>query len=475
MKDYAVVGGGIGGCCAAALLNHHGYDVVLLEKEPTLGGCASTFKHNGYQYNTGATTVSGYNENGIVRTLFDTLSLTPDLIATDPAIVILQEGKIVHRYQNVTRFVQELQHLHPHPKHDEFWNLVRTIGETFYALHGHYYSNASWSKKLISLLSLLPMVKHFLPYLWGDARTFIEKFYGGISQEYRDFLDAQIIIVAQEKSNKVNFFTAALALGYTFNETHYPVGGMGRVCETLTSAITDVRTSCEVLSIDRRNNHYVLTTHNGIIEAKNLVMGTSHYDSGRWFEDKEIRHYYQRYKKLDNHQSAFILYLTLNTQKSFYHHYQLISKEILPHTLSKALFVSFSDPRDTKLTAQGHYNITASIHTDSRLWLGLPPAEYKRQKKRLQDLLQAWICDTLTIDSNEIIDSFAATPKTFGRYLNRTQLGGNSLSISNFLPRLPSNDTPIKGFYHVGDTTYAAQGWPGVVMGARNLMKVIHG
>jgi len=49
------------------------------------------------------------------------------------------------------------------------------------------------------------------------------------------------------------------------------------------------------------------------------------------------------------------------------------------------------------------------------------------------------------------------------------------LTLANFLPRLPANDTPIKGFYQVGDTAYAAQGWPGVVMGAFNCMRMIDG
>jgi len=475
MKEYAVIGGGIGGCAAAALLNHEAHDVVLLEKEPTLGGCASTFTHHAHQYNAGATTISGYHENGIVRKLFDTLNLTPDLISTDPAITLIQGDKQCIRYRDLDRFIQEIETFYPHAKHREFWTLVHSMGDTFYTMHGHYYSNQSTLKKIRSLLSLFPIVTRFLPYLCGDARTFIEKFYNGISEEYRNFMDAQILIVAQEKSDKVNFFTAALSLGYTFNETHYPVGGMSRVCETLVSKIPDVRTSCEVHSISRQNEYYVLITRHGIIKAKNIVMGTSHYNSAHYFDDQEIQSYYHCYTKLDNHQSAFLLYLTIRTQKIFHHHYQLIAKEVLPHTLSKALFISFSDTSDTHIAIEGHYSITASIHTDSRFWLGLSPVHYKGQKKELHDLLQAWICDTLSIDSNEIIDSFAATPKTFGRYINRTQLGGNALSIANFLPRLPSNDTPIKGLYHVGDTTYAAQGWPGVVMGAHNLMKVIHG
>ncbi len=475
MKEFVVIGGGIGGCSAAALLNHHGHDVVLLEKEPTLGGCASTFSHQGHFYNAGATTLAGYNDNGVVKKLFESLNLTPNLISTDPGIIIVQDGKTLHRGRNVSQFVEELQQIHPHPKHAEFWDLVHQINESFYTLHGHYYSNRSLFKKFLSLLSFIPMAKRFLPYLHQDARTFIEKFYGGISEGYQNFLDAQIRIVAQETSEKVNFFTAALSLAYTFNETHYAVGGMGGVCETLTSKLYDVRTSCEVLRVHKHKEHYTIITSKGIIETKNLIMGTSHYESRQWFDDREIEKYYRKYEKLNNHQSAFLLYMTIRSDKPFHHHYQLISKDILPHTLSQALFVSFSDPQDTDIAPAGCYSITASIHTDTRFWLGLPQAQYKQQKKELHNLLQTWICDTLTIQPNDIIDSFAATPKTFKRYLNRSQLGGNSLSISNLLPLLPANDTPIKGFYHVGDTAYAAQGWPGVVMGAQNLMRVIHG
>lgn len=473
MKEYAIVGGGIGGCSTAALLHHYGHDVTLIEKEPYLGGCASTFTHGGNRYNTGATTISGYQENGILKKLFDTLGLIPDLIETDPGIVIVQKGKSIPRYADVASFVHELQTLHPHPKHAEFWDLIRYINDSFYSMQGYYYSNASLLKKMVSLCSFLPMLGRFVPYVWRDARTFIDTFYGSITQSYRDFLDAQIRIVAQETSENVNFFTAALALGYTFNPTHYPVGGMGHLCDQIISRVPDVRRSTEVLGIERIKDRYILTTNKGRIEAKNLIMGTSHYGNADYFNNPKIRNYYKHYEKLNNHQSAFVLYMSVSTTKHFQHHYQLIADETVPDTISKALFVSISDPSDRILSPSGYYSITASIHTDERYWED--PQRYREQKKALHDLLRNWICDTLAIESSEIIDSFAATPKTFGRYIHRTQLGGNAMSITNLLPRLPSNDTPIEGLYHVGDTSYAAQGWPGVVMGAFNLCRLIHG
>lgn len=475
IRDYAVVGGGIGGCSIAALLNAHGNDVVLIEKERTLGGCASTFIHHGNKYNAGATTISGYHEGGIVKKLFETVGVTPDLIATDPDITILQGEKNCTRYRDLDRFIEEMERFYPHPKHGEFWKLVRALQEAFYTHEtSYYYSNRSRLKKIASLMSFFPLLKTFRRYLFSNAREFIQDFYGDMHESYLDFLDAQILIVAQATSEKINFFTAALALGYTFNETHYPLGGMGAVCESLTSNIPDIRRECEVIMVKRDKGIYHITTTQGFIYARNLIMGTSHYESSKWFDDREISDYYASFEKLHNDQSAYVLYMKVKTDTVFQHHYQLINDKMIPYALSKSLFVSFSDPSDSSFDS-GYYHITASIHTDSRAWLDLSPSHYKTQKKELHDLLRGWICDRLSIQSDEIVESFAATPKTFRRYINRTQLGGNAMTLSNFLPLLPSNDTPISGFYQVGDTSYAAQGWPGVVMGAFNCMRLIRG
>lgn len=475
IREYAIIGGGIGGCSIAALLNCKGHDVVLIEKEPSLGGCASTFLHRGNRYNAGATTISGYHEGGIVRHIFETVGVTPDLISTDPAITIIQGDKSCIRYRDLERFICEVETFYPHTKHREFWTLVHTLGITFYEVQGYYYSNQSGFMKIRSLISMYPILKRFWKYIFGNAHDFITRFYGTVSTEYLDFLDAQILIVAQATSHKVNFFTAALSLGYTFNETHYPIGGMGTVCTSLISKVTDIRTQCEVTSITKEKNIYLLSTSQGLIMCKNLIMGTSHYESAQWFSDINIQKYYQKYEKLNNHQSAFVLYMTIKTPKSYNHHYQLIGERIVPHTLSKSLFVSFSDPQDTLIAPAGFYRITASIHTDTRFWTDLSKPQYKDQKKELQNLLQQWICDKLGVQNEEIVECFAATPRTFGRYINRTQLGGNALTLSNFLPRIAANDTPIKGLYQVGDTAYAAQGWPGVVMGAFNCMRMIDG
>ena len=467
MIEYAVVGSGIGGSSIAAYLDAKGYETVLFEKEPYLGGCSSTFKHRGYLYNTGATTLAGYEEGHIVKSMFDKIGFTPELLVTDPTIVIIQNEKITPRFSDLEDFLEVLEKNYPHPKNREFWTLVHRLGKEFYALHGHYYSNRSLWHKLISLTSFFPLLVKFQRFLRTNAYDFINDFYGDISEEYQKFLEAQILIVAQAHSKEINFFTAALSLGYSFNETHYVPGGFGRLFDQMTAKMKHVKRNTQIEKIERHSDHFTLHTKNESLKAKKVILNSTVYDSGKLFNDQKIKKYYQKYETLNNHQSSFMLYMTIRSDKKYEHHYQLIQDERYIHSISNAIFVSFSDMTDNMLTPEGHYSITASIHTDIRFWED--KKTYKAKKQELQSQMLKSICDILDINESEIVHQFAATPRSFKRYINRAQLGGNAITMKNFLPKLPSNDTSIEGLYHVGDTVYAAQGWPGVMLGVENL------
>ena len=443
MIEYAVVGSGIGGSSIAAYLDAKGYETVLFEKEPYLGGCSSTFEHAGFSYNTGATTLAGYEDGHIVKAYFDALGFTPELIKTDPAIVIIHKGKITPRFSDLEAFLKVLEKNYPHPKHREFWTLIHHLGREFYTIHGHYYSDRSLWRKLLSLTSFLPLLVKFQRYLRTNAYDFIKDFYGDISEEYLQFLEAQILIVAQAPSREINFFTAALSLGYTFNETHYVPGGFGALFDQITANMKDVRRNTAIEKITRHADHYTLHTKNKTIKAKKVILNSTVYDSQELFEEKPIKQYYKKYEHLQNYQSSFMLYMTIKSDADFAHHYQIIQEKNHPFTLSNALFVSFSDKDDEIICAKGHYSITASIHTDSRWWNDKDT--YQDQKEELKTQMLKSICDILEIYENEIVHLIAATPKSFKRYINRSQLGGNAITMKNFLPKLPSNDTPMKG------------------------------
>jgi phytoene dehydrogenase-like protein len=475
MNDFVVVGGGIGGSSSAALLTQKGYKTLLVEKEPYLGGASSTFTHQGFRYNAGATTFSGYEAGHQVKALFESLKLRPKLLYTDPSLVVIHHNIHVKRYRDVTRLIDEVNRAYYHPKNSDFWQLVAMINATFYTYQSHYLSGASWMKKLQSLLSFLPMGKKFAPYIFHNAYTFINNYFEPLSQEYYQFLDAQVMIVAQAPLQQINFLTAALALGYTFNQNYYVVGGMGELFGLLRSRIGEVHTQTMIKKIIRTKERYLLLTNDRVIESKNIVLNGTVYDNAQLFDDQQIHSYYQNYASLNNYQSAFVVYMTIKSDHAFAHHYQIIAQEAMDYTLSNALFVSFSDQADDKLAPKGHYSITASIHTDLRWWTRQCETVYQLRKAHLEQKLTQLICATLKLDQTDVVARFSATPKTFKRYINRAQLGGNPMQMRNLLFNTPANDTPFKGLYQVGDSVFPAQGWPGVVAGANNLMRVIDG
>ena len=416
MFEYAVVGSGVGGSSIAALLNAKGYDVALFEKESYLGGCSSTFSHKGYSYNTGATTLAGYEDGFIVKEIFDEIGFTPNLIQTDPSIVIVQNDKITPRYSDFDAFFDILNKNYPHKNNKEFWKLVYKISNEFYKISGHYYSNASVFSKIKSMCSFIPLLLKFQKYLRVDAYSFIEQYFNGIDEVYLDFLESQVLIVAQAPLKEINFFTAALSLAYTFNKNHYAVGGLGEVFNALTHDIKHVYKESEITSIKKYTSHFVLETKNASYEAKNIILNSTVYDSAELFTDGEVKNYYKKYDKLNNHQSSFMLYMTLQTDEVLEHHYQIIQKKIYPYSFSKALFVSVSDVNDNTIVPEGHYSITASIHTDIRFWED--QTTYNEQKSELHDILQEIILTTLNIDESKVVHSFSASPRTFKCFIN---------------------------------------------------------
>lgn len=471
MKKIAVIGGGIGGFCSAVWLKKQGHDVHLYEKDGSLGGCAGTFYKNKMHYNSGATTISGCVDGTLVHDFLASIDIKLDIELTNPALVVHSNNKTVHMQSDLQKLIASINDAFPSKNHDAFWIKVRDISTNFMKHQNYRFSSKSPIAKFLSYISFLPIVTRFGLYSIQNAISIIKKYYPSIDEEYLRFLDAQIRIVTQCDSRETSWLNAALALGYSMMTNGYAKGGMGAVFKNNSAKAGKVHLNSEIISIEKINNSFSVQTKKLSELFDCVVVATPIDKTLNLFKNEDIKQYIARYCKKPPSQSAFMVYMSVKTEQKLPHHIQILLNKRLENTTSDAIFISISVLGDTQFSAEGKRSFTISIHTDERYW-NYEKHDYYSKKELLHNQIKAIVCEQLQILDEWIVDSFAATPATFERYLGRKSVGGFAMNRYRTLDKIAANDSPFGGLYFVGDTVFAGQGWPGVIMGVMNFTKL---
>lgn len=127
-QKVVVVGAGIGGLTAAALLAHRGYEVLVLDQALVPGGCASTFKRQGFTFDVGATQVAGLEPGGIHHRIFSELEIDlPPATFCDPACAVYLPGESepIQVWRDPDRWKAERQK--QFPGSEPFWQLLNDL------------------------------------------------------------------------------------------------------------------------------------------------------------------------------------------------------------------------------------------------------------------------------------------------------------------------------------------------------------
>ncbi len=469
MLDLAVVGSGIGGSLIAAL--NKDKNITLFEKDKNLGGCASTFKRGSHHYNAGATTLVGYEDGHILKKQFDTIGLTPNITKSEVAIRVVQGEVVIDRVKDFEQFLESIEKSYPNKNNRAFWSKIKEINEKFWKLQKIYYAKYSLKNyiKTASFINELLFTYGF--DLLKNARFFIKQTLGEITAGYERFIDSQLMITVQTNSKDISILSLALGLSYPFHDVFYVDGGMGSLIEEIVKDV-ETKKDHEIQKILKDTNGWVLESKKGSYKTKDLVLNSSIYQSANLFDDEDIKNYYNSFGFSD--QSAFVVYLTLDIKDEFLDHYQFIYDDLIPNSTSNSFFVSVSKQDDKVLSKDG-LSVTISTHTGANFWKSLSKDEYKQKKEYTQEFIVGKFLEYFTsIKKQDIKRCFSATSITFNRYINRYNCGGKAISYKN-IGQLPSTNTPFKGIYNVGDTVFAAQGWPGVAIGVDVLQRQLNG
>lgn len=461
--DLTVIGSGIGGSLISIL--NKDKNLVLFEKDKNLGGTASTFKRFGNYFNSGATTFVGYEDNHIIKEIFDSADFIPDLKKSSYAYRTIINGKSIDRITDFEEFIESLNSVFYHKNNRYFWQTLKDIDERFWKLKDIYFAKYSLNSYLKSLKTIDILFKEYKFLLFKSAKSFIKEVLGDISKEYQDFIDAQLQITLQSTSKDIPLLSFAIALSYPFHKIFYANGGMGKLFDDMLKDI-NVKKNEQIIQIKKENNFYRLISSKDEYLTSKLVLNMPVFECKNLFLDEDLQSYYKKFEFYD--QSAFVIYLKIDSKKEFLNHYQIILKESIPNAVSKSFFVSFSHKDDEKLSKNG-YSVTISCHTKALFWNELSKEEYEKNKEFTKNfILDELLKNIPDIKKEDIKIEFCATSKTFKRYINRFNCGATPLNLKNIF-KIPSSLTPFKNLYNIGDSVFAGQGWPGVALGVKVL------
>ncbi len=476
--DIVVIGAGFAGLTFAATMAQEGRRVAVLESHSLIGGCASYFKRKGFHFEVGATTLSGLAPG---RTLWRLCKLLDLELPTNPLqipmAITLNNKQVIKRHRDHSSFIKELNRVFPGHQHDFLWNKLRKwerdLWKSLFAAQNFPPKSFKDIRKLIrpSVLNkahLGPLA--FIPLVDKFSREMQE------DQLLTEFFDEQLMISTQSSSKEVPTLLASMGMTYP-EDMHYIYGGVTTFAQILRKKIeslgSEVHTRHKVITIEKQNSGFRLTCSRGSkethLKAKIVVSSTPIWNTADLFADKEVKKKFLVKKESQKKGlSAVVANIAIKYREPIeilYHqvHYQNHS------VLGKgSFFFSFSHPHDQKRAPEGHQAITVSTHTAPEVWQEAHDSgTYEELKSRvLADILERF--KERFGAEHEIVFASLATPHTFEHYTQRFKgrVGGLSHNRENNILTFPSQETPIKNFYRIGDTTFPGQGIVGVATGA---------
>jgi C-3',4' desaturase CrtD len=486
-----VIGAGIGGLTAAALLAQKGHSVLILDQAVVPGGCASTFKRQGFTFDVGATQVAGLEPGGIHNRIFSELGIElPAATFCDPACAVYLPGEStpINVWRDPKKWQQERQK--EFPGSEPFWQLLATLFKASWEFQGR--DPVLPPRNLWDLWQLTQAVRPstfitapFTLFTVGDAL----RLYGlGNDQRLRTFLDLQLKLYSQVSAEETALLYAATALSVSQSpqglyhlqgsmqvlsdrlvESLERDGGQLLMCHTVGKInVGNGQANSLVIRNQKTGEVWIQTADYVIanVTVQNLV---------ELLGEKAPSGYKQRVAKLPPASGAFVVYLGVDASAIPYDcppHLQFMYDIKGPIGENNSLFVSVSHPGDGRAPA-GKGTIIASSFVDFTPWWNTQ--DYQGLKEKFTQDAISKLSQYFYLKPETIIHVEAATPLTFAHYTGRKKgiVGGIGQRIPTFGPFGFANRTPINNLWLVGDSTHPGEGTAGVSYSALTVVRQI--
>lgn len=479
-----VIGAGVGGLTTAAALARAGLEVTVLEAQVYPGGCASTYFHQGYRFDAGATLAAGFYPGGPMDKVAQATGIESwPARPTDTAMIVhLPGGQQVPRRAGDSRW-DDIRTAFGQPGVDFFRWQERAAD----ALWDLALRQPPWPPQ--SPTDLAGAAAVGLPWLFSgprlpltpDAFRPVAARLGNAPEALRLFVDGQLLISAQAESDHANALYGASALDLPRRGLVHLTGGMGAISETLAAAVRSsggqVLFRHEATRIHAHSGQptSIETKRGGSFEADLVIANLPPWNVRDLLEGPLPPALRRLPARPRNGWGAFMLYVGLDgsiLSPDLPLHHQVLAGRPLGE--GNSVFLSLSPAWDTSRAPAGQRALTISTHTPLDGWWDLfendRPA-YETRKAALADkTLDA--AETALPGLREAARLvLPGTPVTFQRFTRRAWgwVGGfpQTSLFSTLGPRLDSN------LWMVGDSIFPGQSTAAVALGGLRVAQAV--
>ncbi len=491
MKRVVIIGAGFGGLAAAEELSRAGVQVSVLEAHVFPGGCASTFYHQGFRFDAGATLVGGFAPGAVLDLIARRFDLEWGAHQAERAMVIhMPGGQPITRWTDQERWKKERLDIFG-PEAESFWRWQENTAD---ALWEFALQLPPWPPHSIGDLASLAQKA----YKWTNGRSKqgqLKQLLSSAPDAFRPvrvhipdsldrlrlFTDAQLLISAQATSRSANALYGAAALDLARQGVGHVPNGIGGMADILVQTVRryggHVHFRQQVTQIKRLadGTFSIYTKQKETFPADIVIFNLPPWNILPLIEFTPPAKLERLGRLPIDSWGAFMVYVGLDASAipdNFALHHQVIVDEPLGE--GNSIFLSLSPGWDKVRAPAGKRAITISTHTNLDRWWKLfehDRAAYEAQKA---DFAQT-ILETAERVLPGLRDSAAlilpGTPVTFQRFTRRVNgwVGGfpQTNLFRSWSPRLAPK------LWLVGDTIFPGQSVPAVLLGGLRVAKAL--
>ncbi len=479
--EVAIVGSGFGGLATALRLAELGRRVVLFETLAYPGGCASTFSHKDFSFETGATLFSGLGDGQLFQRWNQHYDLGLEFETLDPVVAMRTPGWQLaipaQRQQLIERF-------------------LKPAGAPRQALLGFFayqekVADALW--RVLDDPDLLPpfgfksLCRHaarataYWPILRsaGQPLSDVLKSFGlGDYAPLRTYLEALCQITVQCGVDEAEAPFALGTMDYYFRGTGHVRGGIGKLAWGLVEAIRSL--GGEVRFLDRvkrvtalETAGFQVETRRGELKAEQVVANTLPQSLRRLVPDlpAELPWLESLESQVAGGWGACMLYRVIPCEPGATpHHVELIGDPQAPFLEGNHIFCSASAEGDGGVEPRQR-TLTVSTHVDLGVMADMDDAAKAAYIETVQRRMDATLRSLAPKRFNEPLFAMTASPRTFERFTGRASgyVGGvpRRFGLDNYRSLIPPPVVP--GLYLVGDSIFPGQSTLACALGGYKL------